>query len=92
MDLSEFEVGSIYRLKIAAWETPTGDIVPAEEKVRRVLEQANCSNSAFDHGPVPDQVIENWSAFLRVQCPNTGKVHLLHPETIEGAEKVTHWE
>ncbi|TBW57390.1 hypothetical protein EZI54_06960 [Marinobacter halodurans] len=85
MDLKDFEIGLTYRIKITDWEAPDGGTVPGKTIVRRVLEPANQANSKFEDGPAPRHVIAEWSQFLRVQNPDSGQVHLLHPRTIESA-------
>lgn len=85
MRVNDFIVGTMYRIKLFDWESPDGDIVPGKELLRCILEPVNESNSAFEDGPAPSYILSEWMAFLRVQNPDTGDIHLLNPERIEFA-------
>jgi ABC-type protease/lipase transport system fused ATPase/permease subunit len=88
MRLNEFKIGVTYQVRTAEWEAPSGAMVPGKTLTRRVLEPVNQHNAAWKDGEAPESVIEQWQEFLRVEDPDTGKVHLLHPNTIETAMAV----
>jgi hypothetical protein len=82
MKVSDFKVGSIYKIQTKDWEAPDGEIIPGKEYVKTILEPANKDNSLFDGETPPDSVIAKWQEFVRVECSKSKKTHLMHPRSI----------
>ncbi len=86
--VSDFQVGKVYRMVLKPWDTPLGPGGDAEVIVRRILDPADDSNTAFIDGHAPQHVIESWRWFLRVQDIHGGSAHFLAPCTIDSATLV----
>lgn len=88
MELSDFNEGTIYRIKKKDWEAPTGEVVPGKTLICKVLDPVVEHNSAFEDGPAPDETIAEWKNYLRVKNLDIDKVHLLHPKEVVSAEQL----
>lgn len=92
MELSDFRLGAIYSITTKECSPDGQSVIPGKTMVRRVLEPATKENSRIRAEgclEVPtDYEVAGWQAFLRVQNVDSGRVHLLHPETIETATMV----
>jgi hypothetical protein len=86
--LTEFNIGSTYRIKAKDWKTPSGEVITGKVCVRIILEPANKDNCLLGDEIPSDIAISEWQKFLRVECPDGGKKHLLHPRTILSAELI----
>ena len=92
--VKDFEIGATYRIVPQAWESPFGETVPGETKVRTVFEPAGPENTVVAIGDGHTEAAtrtesEEWRGFLRVMRPDNGKFHLIEPGTIEHAERLT---
>jgi hypothetical protein len=91
MRLRDFQVGKTYRMVEEDFPDPLDEcqVPPGKVLVREILEPANAQNSCWDDGLPPTETdIAEWQQFLRVRNPETGRVTLLHPETLVSAEEV----
>lgn len=87
MKLSNFAVSKKYEAKKTDFAPPDGSATIPGEAIRfTVLEPANAKNHKVVGGEdaTPEQV-SGWAEFLRVENHATGRVHLLHPNTVESA-------
>jgi hypothetical protein len=87
MELSNFTVGKKYDAKKVDFAPPDGSpTVPGEAICFTVLEPANAENHKAVGGEDASPAhVAGWAEFLRVQNDDTGRVHLLHPNTVESA-------
>lgn len=85
MEMSDFEVGRTYKIITKDWVAPTGEVVPGEIKIRKVLPPADNENSPTDALPLE---IKEWQKYLRVLNGDRQRVHLIHPDSIKSAELV----
>ncbi|PKM47101.1 MAG: hypothetical protein CVV05_01550 [Gammaproteobacteria bacterium HGW-Gammaproteobacteria-1] len=92
MELSDFQRGAVYSIITKEYSPDGESVIPGKTMVRRILEPATRENSrmrAEGNIEMPtDYEVAGWQAFLRVQNVDSGRVHLLHPETIESATMV----
>lgn len=88
MQLTDFKIGSTYKIKTKDWETPFGETIYGKEFVKTILEPASKDNTSWDGDVPPDSVIHEWQQFLRVRCEGNGKIHFIHPRKILEAELI----
>ena len=86
MQVTDFKIGSTYKIKTRDWETPCGEIITGKEFVKTILDPASKDNTLLDGEIPPESVIAEWQQFLRVKCREDGKIHFLSPRTISEAE------
>lgn len=82
MKLEDFEVGKIYEITKAEWESPLGDVIPEQTIVKKILDPVSKENSDKD---ASSYELKKWKEFLRVECPETKKITLLHPKPLARA-------
>lgn len=93
MQLSDFDIGKQYRAKKVDFCPPDGSpVVAGEVLCFTVLEQANARNSSIHDGdtlkPPGSVEVTAWAEFIRVLNHKSGRIHLLHPSTLEDAAQV----
>lgn len=89
MQLSDFEVGKSYHLTEKDFVNPLDEtqVTPGRVITRKIMTPVCAEEKPrFDDGGLATlEVIKEWQQFLRVQNPETERVHLLHPEEIAEA-------
>lgn len=87
MELSNFAVGKKYEAKKLDFTPPDGSATVPGEAIRfTVMEPANAENhKAVGGEDATPAHVAGWAEFLRIENHASGRVHLLHPNTIESA-------
>ncbi|GAB0154650.1 hypothetical protein [Marinobacterium sp. BA1] len=82
MNTADFEVSQTYSIKLKDWTAPTGEVVPGEVKVRKILPPISAQNRPVG---ASDLEVQEWSKMLRVWNADRGAAHLIHPDSIASA-------
>ena len=90
MNLSNFTVGKEYEAKKRDFEPPDGSPAVQGTSIRfTVLEPADAANHKGIGGECATPAeVAGWAGFLRVRNQGIGRVHLLHPTSIESAREL----
>lgn len=93
MQTTDFQAGVSYSAIRKDFAPPDGSAVVAGKAISfTVLPPADASNKlvfdGFTQSTPSATEVASWKAFLRVQNHASGKVHLLHPETIASAQPI----
>lgn len=88
MQLEDFEVGKVYRMVEEDFVSPIdpSQVSPGRVKVRRILMPVGAHHfQPYGRRALPEE-LRAWAKFLRVQDPESGRVHLQAPECIRVAQ------